>query len=81
MTRTRAFYFTMGCNVGLWFVASALGFAQDLLGPEGWTRWELAHWAPGWRTMPLQATMLATAIVLWFHGRRRARLDDTTGRQ
>lgn len=62
---SRHTYFLAGAAIAtLWWVG-LLGFVQDLMGPEAWIRYELAHWAPAWKSMPLQCVELATAIVVW----------------
>ena len=61
---SRHTYFLAGTVVAtLWWVG-LLGFIQDLMGPEAWTQYELSHWAPSWKSMPIQCVELATAIVV-----------------
>jgi hypothetical protein len=76
--RRRAYFSTGLATATLWCVG-ALGFVQDLMGPEAWTRCELLHWKPAWVTMPLHCIFLATSIVLWRATQQRASKEDQKG--
>ena len=76
---SRRDYFSIGLLVATLWCVGVLGFIQDLMGPEAWTQYELAHWAPAWKSMPLQCVELATAIVLWWRTTQRASKEDQEG--
>jgi hypothetical protein len=73
---SRREYFSTGLGVATIWCTGVLGFAQDLMGPESWTRYELSHWTPAWKSMPLHCVALATAVVLWWRMTQRASKED-----
>lgn len=73
---SRYSYFSNGLLVGTLWCMGVLGFVQDVMGPEAWTRFELEHWDPSWRSIFFNCAALATSLTLWWRVRQRADLED-----